>query len=42
MRTICDTPILLFWANDPARLSPRAAESLEPGQTQGQLAIAEL
>jgi hypothetical protein len=42
MRTICDTPLLLSWANDPARLSPRAAEALEQGRSQGQLAIAEL
>jgi hypothetical protein len=42
MRTICDTPILLFWANDPTRLSPRAAEALEHGRSQGQLAIADI
>ena len=42
MRTICDTHILLFWANDPARLSPRAAEALEQGRIQGQLAIADI
>jgi PIN domain nuclease of toxin-antitoxin system len=42
MRTICDTHILLFWAHEPARLSPRAAEALEQGRAQGQLAIADI
>jgi PIN domain nuclease of toxin-antitoxin system len=42
MRIICDTPIPLFWANAPSRLSASAATALEKGRQAGQLAIADI
>lgn len=42
MRIICDTHILLFWANAPTRLSPRASAALEQGRAEGVLAIADI
>lgn len=38
MRTLCDTHILLFWADRRERLSRAAREALEVGCAQGQLA----
>jgi PIN domain nuclease of toxin-antitoxin system len=42
MRIICDTPIPLFWANAPSRLSASAAAALEKGRQEGQLAITDI
>jgi PIN domain nuclease of toxin-antitoxin system len=42
MRIICDTPIPLFWANAPSRLSVSAAAVLEKGRQEGQLAITDI
>lgn len=40
MLTICDTNILLFWADQPDRLSSSAHQALDNGMTQGNLACA--
>jgi len=42
MPTICGTPILLFWAHEPERLSLSSRHALELGQTKGELAIADI
>ncbi len=42
MRIICDTHILLFWANEPKRLSKRAIAALECGRNEGVLAISDI
>ncbi|MFO8237527.1 MAG: type II toxin-antitoxin system VapC family toxin [Prochlorococcaceae cyanobacterium] len=42
MPTICDTPILLFWAHEPERLSSPARHALELGLSKGELAIADI
>jgi PIN domain nuclease of toxin-antitoxin system len=42
MPTICDTPILLFWAHEPERLSVPARHALELGLAKGELAIADI
>lgn len=42
MRIICDTHILLFWANEPKRLSSRASAALEKGRNEGVLAISDI
>jgi PIN domain nuclease of toxin-antitoxin system len=42
MRIICDTHILLFWANEPKRLSQRASVALESGRNEGVLAISDI
>lgn len=42
MPTICDTPILLFWAHAPERLSSPARQALELGRGKGELAIADI
>lgn len=40
MLTICDTHVLLFWADRPDRLTLPAQESLTTGRNAGQLACA--
>lgn len=40
MLTICDTHVLLFWADRPDRLTLSAQESLNAGKAAGQLACA--
>jgi PIN domain nuclease of toxin-antitoxin system len=40
MLTICDTNILLFWADQKDRLTLAAQQALEEGRTQGKLACA--
>jgi PIN domain nuclease of toxin-antitoxin system len=40
MLTICDTHVLLFWADRPDRLTLSAQESLTTGKNTGQLACA--
>jgi PIN domain nuclease of toxin-antitoxin system len=42
MRIICDTHIVLFWANEPKRLSLRASMALEKGRNEGILAISDI
>jgi PIN domain nuclease of toxin-antitoxin system len=40
MLTICDTHILLFWADQPERLTSDACEAVENGRMHGTLACA--
>jgi PIN domain nuclease of toxin-antitoxin system len=40
MLTICDTHILLFWADQPERLTSAAREALDKGRSSGILACA--
>lgn len=40
MQTICDTHVLLFWADRPDRLTLPAQEFLTAGRSTGQLACA--
>jgi PIN domain nuclease of toxin-antitoxin system len=40
MLTICDTHILLFWADQPQRLTNTAREALDKGRANGTLACA--
>lgn len=40
MLTICDTHILLFWADRPDRLTRSAQKYLDAGKIAGQLACA--
>lgn len=42
MQIICDTHILLFWANEPKRLSQRASAALERGRNEAVLAISDI
>lgn len=42
MLTICDTHILIFWQDDPTRLSKQAAAALEKGLQQKILACADI
>ena len=42
MRIICDSHILLFWANAPARLSSHTADTLEKGLQAGMLTSANI
>lgn len=42
MKIICDTNILLFWANQPDRLSQRAREAVESGRMEGKLAVSDI
>jgi len=37
---ICDTHILLFWADHPERLTMAAQQALDSGKAQGALACA--
>ncbi len=39
MLTICDTHIVLFWADEPSRLSPKANVALNLGIETGSLAV---
>lgn len=40
MLTICDTHILLFWADQPERLTSTARQALDNGRSNGSLACA--
>lgn len=40
MLTICDTHVLLFWADQRGRLTKSAHEALEKGSAEGKLACA--
>jgi PIN domain nuclease of toxin-antitoxin system len=40
MLTICDTHVLLFWADSPDRLTKPALQALDNGREQGTLACA--
>ncbi len=40
MLTICDTHVLLFWADRRDRLTKSALEALEKGLAEGELACA--
>ena len=42
MLTICDTHILLFWADEPSRLSPKANAALNLGLETGTLACSDI
>jgi PIN domain nuclease of toxin-antitoxin system len=42
MLTICDTHILLFWADDPARLSAHAGAAVALGIESNQLACSDI
>jgi PIN domain nuclease of toxin-antitoxin system len=42
MPTICDTHILLFWADAPQRLSTAARDALDQGMAAGQLACCDI
>lgn len=42
MLTICDTHILIFWQDDPKRLSSRAAAALEKSLQEKTLACADI
>ena len=42
MLTICDTHILIFWQDDPTRLSKQAAAALEKGLQEKTLACADI
>lgn len=42
MLTICDTHILLFWADAPERLTPPARDALAQGLDAGQLACCDI
>ena len=42
MLTICDTHILIFWQDDPQRLSKRASAALEKGLQEKTLACADI
>jgi PIN domain nuclease of toxin-antitoxin system len=42
MLTICDTHILLFWADQPTRLSPAASAAVDLGSAAGKLACSDI
>jgi PIN domain nuclease of toxin-antitoxin system len=42
MRIICDTHVLLFWADQPDRLSGAAVAAVEQGMEKGGLACADI
>ena len=42
MLTICDTHILLFWADEPRRLSSTARAALDSGTESGNLACSDI
>ena len=42
MLTICDTHILLFWADEPHRLSATARAALDSGAESGNLACSDI
>ena len=42
MKTMCDTHILLFWANDPGRLTAKARQALKTGVEEGSLSCADI
>jgi len=42
MKTICDTHILLFWANEPGRLTDKALKALERGREEATLSCADI
>jgi PIN domain nuclease of toxin-antitoxin system len=42
MPTICDTHVLLFWADQPQRLSATARDTLERGLTASDLACSDI
>lgn len=42
MRTICDTHVLLFWADQPHRLSAAALAAVERGVAAGSLVCADI
>ena len=42
MKIICDTNILLFWANEPGRLSQQARDTLEDGRLEQRLAVSDI
>lgn len=42
MKTICDTHTVLFWANEPKRLSQRASSVIDRGRHDGNLAISDI
>ncbi len=42
MLTICDTHILLFWADEPCRLSATARAALDSGTESGNLACSDI
>lgn len=42
MQTICDTHVLLFWADRPERLSAAARQAVEQGMASGKLACADI
>ena len=42
MKIICDTHVLLFWADAPHKLSAAAREAFEAGMAEGTLACADI
>jgi PIN domain nuclease of toxin-antitoxin system len=42
MRVICDTNILLFWADQQERLTVAARQALDTGRNQGELACVDI
>ena len=42
MKIICDTHVLLFWANAPDRLSSLAGKTLDENREKGSLACADI
>jgi PIN domain nuclease of toxin-antitoxin system len=42
MRIICDTNALIYWADRPERLSPRAREALQRGAKERSLACSDI
>lgn len=42
MKIICDTHIMLFWADRPERLTPKAESTLKKGIAQGSLVCADI
>ena len=42
MLTICDTNILLFWADDPSRLSAKASAAMDLGLESANLACSDI
>lgn len=41
-KIICDTHVLLFWANEPARLTSLARKTLDESKEKGTLACADI
>ena len=41
-KIICDTHVLLFWANEPDRLTVRAKKTLDENREKGILASADI